>query len=278
MAGETRAWHYLLPHVAPLAIWRHRSLVGQLTRRALAARFRGSMLGTLWSVILPLVMLTVYSFVFGVVFTPRWDLGPGVSRVGYALVLFCGLIVFNVFSESVAAAPAAIVTNPGYVKKVVFPVEVLPVVNLAVAMTNALIGVGILLVGLLVFEHRFPVGLVYLPLTLAPLVMLSLGASWFLASMGVYVRDSTPLVTVMLQMLFFLTPLFYPISQVPPRFQVVMHLNPLTTIVDGGRRSLMYDLPPDWRWLGIVTAGSAVVMLLGYAWFMKTKPGFADVV
>src|SRR5205085_12082695 len=111
-----------------------------------------------------------------------------------------------------------------------------------------------------------------------PRHMPHLGACWSLSPMGVYVRDTTPLVTDILQMLFFLSPLFYPISQVPPRFQVVMHLNPLTTIVDGGRRSLMYDLPPDWRWLGIVTAGSAAVMLLGYAWFMKTKPGFADVV
>jgi lipopolysaccharide transport system permease protein len=187
------------------------------------------------------------------------------------------LIVFNLFAETVGGAPNAIVANPGYVKKVVFPLEILPVVNLGVAVVNASIGVVILLAGIALFEHRFPLGLVYLPFTLLPLLMLSLGMGWFVASVAVYVRDTAPIVTVLLQMLFFLTPLFYPISQVPPAFQVVMRVNPLSTIVEGGRRNLMYDLPPDWAWLALVTAASALVMLLGFAWFMKTKPGFADV-
>lgn len=272
-----RTWGYLLPHVAPLTLWRHRQLVGQLTRRALAARFKGSALGTLWAVILPLVMLSVYSFVFGVVFQPRWESGTHASGVGFALMLFCGLIVFNVFAETVGAAPSTILANVGYVKKVVFPLEILPVVNLAVAIVNALICVVILLLGLALFEHRFPSGLVYFPLTLLPLLMLSLGMAWFLASVGVYLRDTAPLVTVMLQMLFFMTPLFYPISQVPPHFRAIVKLNLLSAIVEGGRRNLMYDLPPDWPSFALATFGSAVVMLLGFTWFMKTKPGFADV-
>ncbi len=163
-------------------------------------------------------------------------------------------------------------------KKVVFPLEILPVVTLGAALFNALVSVVILLLGVAVFQQRFPVTLVYFPAVVLPLALLSLGAGWFLASVSVYVRDTGHVVTILLQMLMFLTPLFYPISAVPEPFRVFMRLNPLSTVVENARCVLMQGRAPEWLGLGLLTLAGVVVMQLGYVWFMKTKRGFADVV
>lgn len=270
--------YYLRPYRIPALLWQHRSLIRQLVGRAVAARYRGSVLGILWSFILPLTMLMVYTFVFSVVLKARWSSdATGETHTYFALTLFCGLLVYNLFAECIAAAPGLIAANVNYVKRVVFPLEILPVVALGAALVNALISLIVLLAGLGLLLGHFPITLPYFLLALVPLLMLTLGLSWFLASVGVYVRDTGYVISVLLQMLFFLTPLFYPISRLPGPFQIVMRLNPLTVIVEDARRTLMQGQPPDWVWFLAVTILGIVLMQLGYVWFMKTKRGFADV-
>lgn len=286
--------HYLLPHHVPLMFWRHGPLMRQLIGRAVAARYRGSLLGLLWSLIIPLVMLTVYTFVFSVVFQARWQStarqdaaaaevssagapAAAPSKVEFALTLFCGLLLFNLFSETVSGNTGVIAGHAAYVKKVVFPLEILPVVTLGAALVNTAISLGLLILAMSLFMQPPTASLAYYPLVLLPLLMLCLGVSWFLASLGVYVRDVGPVTAVVLQMLVFLTPLFYSLEQVPERFRLLMRLNPLSVIVENARQTVMWNHAPDWLWLGAVIALSAVVMQLGYVWFMKTRRGFADV-
>ncbi len=269
--------YYLQPAHIPRTLWRHRELLLQLIRRGVAERYRGSALGLAWSIMLPLIMLAVYTFVFSVVFQARWGGQVSVSKTEFALTLFCGLLLFNVFSESIGAATHVVVSNVSYVKKVVFPLEVLPVVSLGAALVNGALNLLVLLLALLVFEQRLPLSLLYLPLTVLPLVLLCLGLGWFLASIGVYLRDTSQVVAVVLQMLIFLTPVFYSIEQVPEALRAVMRLNPLTVIVENARRTVMHGHPPEWGWLAGATLLGLVAMQLGYVWFMKTKRGFADV-
>jgi len=195
-------------------------------------------------------------------------------------MLFCGLLLFNIFSETASACAAIIVAHANYVKKVVFPLEVLPVVALGTALVQGLISAVVLLAGILLFEHRVPPTAGYFPLTFIPLLLLCLGLGWFLASIGVYLRDVGQAIAVVVQILIFMTPIFYTINALKdhPGLQFVMRLNPLTIIVENARLTVMRGEPPEWLWLGVVTVFCLVVMQFGYAWFMKTKRGFADVI
>jgi lipopolysaccharide transport system permease protein len=254
-----------------------RDLIGQLARREVALRYRGSILGLLWSFLIPLLMLVVYTFVFSVVFQARFDEHAPESRVDFALQLFCGLVLYTIFSECVTQAPGVVLANPSYVKKVVFPLEILVPVKLIAALVHGLISLGVLLVAVAVLQRQFSATLAYYPLVLLPLLMLTAGAGWFLASLGVYVRDAAQIVTLLVNVLFFLTPIFYPVHRVPEVFRPAMWVNPLTVIVESGRATVLQDRAPNWPALLLVTLASGVVMQLGYAWFMKTKRGFADV-
>lgn len=276
---ESRPLGYLLRPDATLRdLWRRRDLIRQLTRRELAARYRGTVLGALWSFLLPLAMLAIYTFVFSVVFEARFDTPVSGSRAEFALMLFAGLHLHALLAETLTAAPELIIANPSYVKKVVFPLEVLPVVRLGSALVHALISAGLIAVGGIVFMKQASMTMLLYPLVLAPLVMFTLGLGWFLASLGVYLRDIAQVVGVLVTVLLFLTPIFYPLSAVPPAFQTVLRLNPLTVIVEAARRTLLRGEAPEWGWFVIVFVASAAAMQLGYAWFMKTKRGFADVI
>ena len=269
-------------HLNPLKmarnLWSHRELIGQFTKRQVLQRYKGSYLGVVWSFATPLALLTVYTFVFSVIFKARWEGAITDSHAEFALALFAGLIAFNVFSESTLAAPGLIISNPNYVKKVVFPLEILPVSALGAAVINSLFSLLILLLGGLLIIGRIPLTLVYLPLMYLPLLLLCLGLGWFFASLGVFIRDIGPVLQVVVQILFFLTPIFYPISAIPERFRMFIYLNPLTFIVNHFRRVALFGQSPDWlEFLGM-TAATAVVCLLGYVWFMKSKKTFADVV
>ncbi len=270
---------YLNPVGMLRNLWTHREIIVQFTRREIAARYQGSYLGILWSFVTPLVMLVVYTFVFSVIFKARW--GNALSdtdEVGFALTLFTGLIAFNIFSECVNRAPGLIVTQPNYVKKVVFPLEILPVSVMGSALVNSLFGMLVLLVALLVQQGRLSWTLVFLPLMYLPLILLGLGLGWFLASLGVFLRDVGQFIGVVVQILFFLTPIFYPISAIPDRFQFVLYLNPLTFIVNHFRRVILWGQLPDWGEFLVITALAFGVCMLGYIWFMKSKKTFADVV
>jgi lipopolysaccharide transport system permease protein len=269
-------------HLDPIAmlgnLWKHRELVHRLTTQEVLQRYRGSFLGIVWSFITPILMLSVYAFVFSIVFQARWGEPNGSSRPAeFALTLFAGLIPFGVFAEVVNRAPSIVLSTPNYVKKVVFPLEILPVVAVGSAVVQSLISGAILLLASIVFLGQVSWTVVLLPLAYMPLVFLTLGLAWFLASLGVYVRDIGQVIGVVTQVLFFLSPIFYPVSAVPERLRFILYCNPMTAILGEFRRAMLWGVPPAWGvWAGL-TVATSVVALLGYAWFMQTKKGFADV-
>ncbi len=254
----------------------NQSLIRQFGWREAVLRYKGSYLGIMWQFLVPLMMLAVYTLVFGVIFQDRWGGDQG-TRADFVLNLFCGLIMFNVFAEVVQRAPGLILANPNYVKRVVFPLQVLPTAALLSSLINAAFGLVILLPAAIILHHGVSKTIWLFPLALIPLCCLTLGLGWALASLGVFVRDLSQPVTILTQALFFLSGIFFPLSAVPPYLRVVMLLNPLTTILDTGRRTLLWGLAPAWSWWAAVTVGSLVVMLLGYFAFMRSKRAFADV-
>ncbi len=278
-ARRDSARQYANPLKMTRHLWAQRELIGQFTKRETVGRYKGSFLGVLWSFITPLLMLVIYTFVFSVIFKARW--GNNVSdsgQAGFALTLLAGLIPFTVFSESVTRAPGLITSNPNYVKKVVFPLEILPVSSLGSALINSFFSLTVLLIASLIFHGFLPWTLIFLPLMYLPLVLLCLGLGWFLASLGVFIRDVAQLIGVVVQVLFFLTPIFYPIEAVPENIQFILYLNPLTFIVSHFRRVILWGQVPDWGDFAVITAAMGVVCILGYIWFMKSKKTFADVV
>lgn len=277
-AQKDSARDYANPLKMVRNLWGQRELINQFTRRRVLERYRGSYFGLLWSFVTPLAMLIVYTFVFSVIFKARWEGSMTGSHAEFALALFAGLIAFNVFSESTLAAPVLIVGNPNYVKKVIFPLEILPVSSLGAAIVNSGFSLIILLVGTLIVVGRIPWTVIFLPLMYLPLIFLCLGLAWFLASLGVFIRDIGHLLAVVVQLLFFLTPIFYPISAIPEAFRFFIYLNPLTFIVNHFRRVALFGQRPDWTEFGLMTVGMYGVCLVGYIWFMKSKKTFADVV
>ena len=259
-------------------LYAHRDLIWRFALRDVQGRYKGSYLGMLWSFITPLLMLSVYTFVFGVVLRTRWDGQTGNGSLEFSLIMFSGLIVFSVFSDCLARAPALIIGSPNYVKKVVFPLEVLPASVLVSSLIQAGISLAVLLAGSMVFLGRLSVTLVYFPMVLLPLVMLTLGLAWFLASLGVFVRDIAPAVSIALTILIFVSAVFYPVSAIPESVRWCITLNPIALIVDDARRTLMFGQPPHWVRLPLTTAASALVLQLGYMWFMRSKRWFSDVI
>ncbi len=272
----------LFRHLNPAALWRnlwqHRGLISQFTRREIEGRYRSSVLGFAWSFVTPLVLLSIYTFVFGVVFQTRW---PGTRTSGlseFGLVLFAGVTAFNIFSECLLRASGLIVGVPSYVKRVVFPLEVLPVSVLGSALFHAAISLAVLVLAQAFVTGSLHPSLAVLPFAALPLVFLSLGLAWFLSSLGVFLRDLGYAIALIVQILFFVTPIFYPLEQVPTSLQSVVRLNPLTPIVDNFRRCIFGSAPVQWAELGAWTAATGVMMMFGYAWFMRTKKAFADVI
>ena len=272
-------WRYLSPADLIRRMHANRHLINQFAWRDVVARYKGSYLGILWSFAVPVMMLFVYAFVFSVVFQQRgWGAMEEESRVDFALTLFCGLLAFNIFAEVLTRAPTLIVGNPAYVKKVVFPLEILPVAALGTALVNAAIWLVILLPAWAVAHHTVSTTLWLFPLALLPLCMLSVGLGWFIASLGVFIRDIAHPVGILVTVLLFMSGIFYAVSVLPAAYQRIMLLNPLVTILDNVRRTALWSEPIHWRSWTIAAVGSLIVMQLGYAWFMRTKRAFADVV
>ena len=223
-------------------------------------------------------MLTIYTLVFGLVFKSRWGGSTHQNLSEFASIVFCGLIAFNLFNECVNRAAGLIVAVPSYVKKVVFPLEVLPVTVLGSAVFHGLVSLTVLFLGVLLTAQRLHATLLLLPLVALPLLFFSLGASWFLAGLGVFMRDVQHLVTLLLQILLFATPIFYSLEIVPEPLKTVVQMNPLTPAVENFRKVILWGSAPAWTELAAWTVVSGSVLLLGYAWFMRTKRAFADVV
>ncbi len=260
------------------SLWRNRQLIAQMTRRDVVGRYKGSAMGLAWSFFNPVFMLVVYTFVFSVIFKSRWGgAGGDDSKTQFALLLFVGMIVMSLFSDVLNRAPGLILGNVNYVKKVVFPLEILPVIAVGAALFHSLISLGVLLIAFAVFNGYLHWTLVFIPLVLLPMVILTAGLAWMLASLGVFLRDVGQFVGILTTVLMFLSPVFYPISAVPERFRLFIMGNPLTFIIEQAREVLIWGHLPDWLGLGAYTLVATAVAWAGYAWFQKTRKGFADV-
>ena len=254
----------------------HRTLLASLAQREVLGRYRGSMLGLAWSFFTPLLMLAVYTFVFGVIFKARWGSGAE-SRTEFALVLFVGMIVFNLFAECLSRAPSLVLANPNYVKRVVFPLEVLPWVTEAAALFHLGVSLLVWLVAHLLLLGTPPATALLLPAVILPLLLFTLGASWLLASLGVYLRDVGQFINILITVLMFLAPVFYPATAVPESLRGWLYANPLTLPIEMARDVLYWGrLPNGGLWLASLAAGGLVAWA-GFAWFQKTRKGFADV-
>lgn len=260
------------------SLWRNRQLIGQMTRREVVGRYKGSVMGLLWSFLNPVFMLTVYTFVFSEIFKSRWGgMGGDESKTQFAVVLFVGMIVLSLFSEVLNRAPGLILSNVNYVKKVVFPLEILPVIAMGAALFHSLISLGVLLAAFALFNGYLHWTAVFTPLVLLPLVILTLGLAWMLASIGAFLRDVGQTIGIITTVLMFLSPVFYPVTAVPERFRPFIMANPLTFIIEQAREVLIWGHMPNWLGLSIYTLAATLVTWAGYAWFQKTRKGFADV-
>jgi lipopolysaccharide transport system permease protein len=269
-----------IPSPTPVSMfksfWNNRPLIWQMTRREIAARYRGSIIGLAWTFINPLLMLIVYTFVFSVVFKARWGVEQE-SKTDFAIILFAGMIVFGLFAEMINHAPTQIVSNANYVKKVVFPLEILSWVSLGSVLFHSLVSLAVLLLAQLIINLTLPWTVVLFPLILLTLIFASLGAAWFLAALGVYIRDIGQITSVITTVLMFMSAVFYPISALPERYQTWLRLNPLVLIITESRKVLILGTLPDWFWLGIALLLGLIIAFAGFWWFQKTRKGFADV-
>lgn len=259
-------------------IWRHRRLIGQMTKREVIGRYKGSALGLAWSFFNPVFMLVVYTFVFSEIFKSRWGgLGGDDSKTQFALVLFVGMIVLGLFGEVLNRAPGLIVGNANYVKKVIFPIDILPVIAMGTALFHTLVSLSVLLLAYAAFNGAVQWTAICIPLVLVPLLILVLGLAWILASLGVFLRDVGQFVTIITTVLTFLSPVFYPVTAVPERVRPFIMANPLTFIIEQARDVLIWGRWPNWFGLGCYLGIALLVAWAGYAWFQKTRKGFADV-
>lgn len=254
------------------SIIQHRYLLGQLVKRDVLLRYRGAMFGTVWIVLTPLIMLLVYALVFGVIFNTRWPQEK--SGVPVWLVLYSGLIAFNIFAETVSRAPTAVRTYPAYVKKILFPVEILPLIPLGASLYHATIG-SIIMTGGLMLTGHFEARVLLYPLATIPILLFSMGLGWFLAAWGVFIKDMTQIVPPVIQIAMFLSPVLYPTEAVPENLNAIYHLNPIAPAIEACR-NLATGQAVSWtNWLYslvfcMATAG------LGGIFFRHSKEEFAD--
>ncbi len=270
--------------IFPLAVlfrsfYKNRMLIFQLTKREIISRYRGSFLGILWTIINPILILAIYTFVFGFVFKVRLDQSSSSEndQFSFALLLFSGLIVYNIFSDCLSRSPGLVLANINYVKKIIFPLDILPWVNLGATLFHAAISLLVFLIALLLIKHSIYWTVIWIPVILTPFLLLTLGISWFLAATGVFVRDIGQFIGLALTMLLFLSPVFYPASALPESIRDYLFLNPLSFIIEQLRAVALYGQLPDWQGLAIYTLIGLIFAQIGFVWFEKTRKGFADV-
>ncbi|MFK7964481.1 MAG: ABC transporter permease [Burkholderiaceae bacterium] len=259
------------------SLWRSRALLWQMARRDVIGRYRGSIIGLAWSFLNPLLMLAVYTFVFAIVFKARWGQDVDESRADFAIILFVGLIMHNLMADCVSRAPTLIISNVNFVKKVVFPLEILPGVTLGAALFQAAVSLVMLVAVQLIRGYGLDWMALYLPLVLLPLVLGTLGFSWFLAGLGVYLRDIGQLTNVFTRVMLFISAVFYPLSALPENLRFWLALNPMALIIEQGRKVLLFGEHPDFDVLAILMVVACLMAWGGFAWFQRVRRGFADV-
>lgn len=258
-------------------IWTHRHLASLLIARNVEASFRGSLLGKAWTALVPLLRLAVYTTVLGFILRVKWP-GQHTTPLETALLYFVGLTLYDFFMESVSGAPGLMLDNVNYVKKVVFPLEILPFATLGAALVRLCVTSSIVLIFYLVIRGIPPLASIAIPLIIAPYALFVLGAVWFLSALGAYVRDLRQLMGVLALVMMYLSPIFFPLAMVPARVRPVFYANPLAFVIESVRAALFAGQWPDWPALLLYTALAWLFAALGYRWFLRVKPGFADVV
>lgn len=264
-----------LPVQSIIQLWRQRNILLLLVGRDVSNRYKGSLLGRLWPLLHPLGQLLIYSFVFSLVLKIKF--GESASTSNFAIYFMTGMIPWSIFAESVSRATTVILENPNFVTKVVFPTEILPLVNLFSALCTQFLAFTILLAAVVIFGGGIHSSILWLPLPIACLILFSGGISWILASLGVFVRDTRHFVSLALQAGMYATPILYPSSSVPSEYQWVLTINPLSGIIDDCRRVLLEGHSPDWSRMAVYSTCSILICCLGFLFFMKTKKSFADV-
>jgi lipopolysaccharide transport system permease protein len=252
-------------------------LIWQLTRSEIIGRYRGSLLGILWSFAIPLLMILVYTFVFSYIFQARWG-NETSSKAEFSIFLFSGLTIYSLFSECIVKAPSLIISNVNYVKRVVFPLEILAWVSLLSSLFQFVLSTVVLILFYFMLNLNLHWTILYLPLIVFPLILLTMGVSWILASLGTYMRDVGQSVGILTTILLFMSPIFYPASVLPQELRPYMFLNPLTFIIEQYRDILIFGNSPAWIRLGLYTLISMSIAASGFYWFQKTRKGFADVI
>lgn len=260
-----------------VSLWTHADLIWQVARRDIVVRYRGSFLGVAWSLVTPVLTLALYTFLFGVVFRTRWGTGAPEGRVEYALILFVGLILHGFLAECLTRAPSLLFQHPHLIKRVVFPVHILAWALTASALFNASVGLMVWAIATTIAGHPPGLTLLWLPLVLAPLVLIGAGLTWMLAATGVFLRDINHVTGLAAMALLFLAPILYRLDAVPPEFRTVLLLNPLTFIVEQARAILIWRRSPDLFQLALALTGAYAFAGLGLAWFQRLRPGFSDV-
>jgi len=251
-------------------------LIYSFAKRDLLGRYKGSALGLAWAVLTPVVMIAIFTFIFAGIFGARF--GAGDSHWDYALYLFCGLLPWSMFQETVQQSSNTIVTNANLVKRVVFPLETLPAAQAFAALGNQLFATIALLIATLVIRQNLQLTALWLPVLLIPQLLFALGAAWLIASLGVFLRDIAQGITLLLMAWMYLTPIIYPESIVPERFRWFIGVNPFTALVRSYRRVFLDGLAPDWPGLLYFGVVALLVFVFGYWWFARTRKNFADVI
>src|ERR687884_927 len=251
-------------------------LIMSLTRREIAARYKGSVLGIIWAVVTPVVTIATFTLIFAGIFGARF----GVSGTGweFALYLFCGVLPWTAFQEAVQISSQKIVSQANLVKRVVFPLEILPVAQSLASLANQLFGTVALLVLALVIQRTLHPTILWMPVLIVPQLLLTLGAAWLVASLGVFLRDIVQGVALFLMVWMYLTPIIYPESIVPERFKPFINANPFTPLIRSYRNIMLEGAQPDWRGLAYFTGFALIVFIFGYWWFARTRKNFADVI
>jgi lipopolysaccharide transport system permease protein len=257
-------------------IYRNQYLISQLVIREFKARYSGSFFGFLWSFITPLLILAIYTFVFNSVLHTKWSEGY-TTNSQFALILFAGLIIHSLFSDCAVRAPMLIHSHISYVKRVVFPLEVLPLVLVINSFLHACMSLGVLIIFYSILNQSIPWTLIFVPLIILPFLILNLGITMFLSLIGVYVRDMAQAMGVIMTITMFITPIFYPLSALSPELQTISYFNPLTFAIEQMRNFTIFNVGPNWKGLAFYFIFSLIVLYFGFIAFQKARRGFADV-
>ena len=254
------------------------SLTWEFTRRNVEIRHKGSYLGFLWSILNPLLMLGIYTYVFGYVLGGKFGARPGETRVDYALALFVGMNVYRLVAETLGVAPLIVVNSANFVKKVVFPVEILPVATVGASFYHFLISTALTLIGIAVLGPGLGWGALWLPVIFVPLLLLALGVAWFFSALGVFFRDIAQITEFLSVALMFASAVFFPAKSITPAAWAILKFNPLIHAIELSRNCALWSLPVDLGYLAYLYAAGIFSAAVGYYCFQRLRPAFADVI